>query len=285
MARSRRRPLLLVTALLAGFAAMFVVRELRDDPIRTPRQTDADATLDFAYGEHPRQRYDVFVPDGDGPFPAIVWIHGGGWLVGDKTESMPVWDWTDRGYVVIAVNYRFADGEHTIADATADTITAIEQVLAAADTHRIDSTRVGVYGFSAGGHLAGMVQAADLGVAAVAVGGAPTDFEPLVDPARSVFELRPSSEAAAVIRERLGCDDDCGDEIATLSPARVAPGSAPVLIVHGTADGFVDVSQARAYAAHLEASNVRHRLVIVDGGGHGFPDAGAVEAFFDAELA
>ena len=37
--------------------------------------------LNATYGEHERQKYDLFVPEGDGPFPLVVWVHGGGWVV------------------------------------------------------------------------------------------------------------------------------------------------------------------------------------------------------------
>ncbi|MEM8708766.1 MAG: alpha/beta hydrolase [Actinomycetota bacterium] len=255
------------------------------DEFETPRLTDARATLDVAYGDDDRQRFDVFIPaEGDGPFPAVIWIHGGGWRFGDKAVSMPVWDWTDDGYAVVAVNYRYAVDGVTIAGTTADVLDAVRAVFARADEYSIDPARVGVYGFSAGGHLTAMVGAAGFDVAALVVSGAPTDFEPLVDPGRSVFEARPSDEAAALIRSLLGCDDDCAESVTDVSPARLDAGDAPVLIVHGTDDTFVDVSQAEAYAARLEEDGVAHELVLVDGGGHAMHQSARIEAFFAEQL-
>ncbi|MEO0493063.1 MAG: alpha/beta hydrolase [Actinomycetota bacterium] len=284
-----RNGLILAVVVVVGFlaiSALAVILGGDDDDFDTPRRTDADARTDIAYGDDPRQRYDVFTPaTGDGPYPTVIWIHGGGWRFGDKAADMPVWDWTDDGYAVVAINHRYAIDGATIADSTADAIAAVTHVLDRADAYAIDADRVGVYGFSAGGHLAAMVGQADVGVAALVVSGAPTDFEPMVDADRSIFEGRPSDEAATLIRTLLGCLGDCAEEVATLSPARLAPSDAPVLVVHGSADTFVDVSQAEAYVARLEADGVDVEFDRVEGGGHATHSSARIEAFFAEHLA
>ena len=263
-------------------------RSTPTDPAPTGTPVDVGATLvaDIAYGDHERQRYDVYLPDGDGPHPAIIWIHGGGWNAGDKASGMPVWDWTDDGYAVVAINYRYAIPPDTVTESTADALAAVGHVLANAAAHNIDPDRVGVYGFSAGGHLAAMVAHADLGVAAVVTGGAPTDFEPLTDPERSVYAARQPPDAAALIREVLGCPTgDCATEIATLSPARLPAGPAPILVLHGADDFVVDASQAVALVDHLTADGADVEWAVLPDTAHTPPlDEGRLREFLARHL-
>lgn len=279
--RARRIRIGLLLALIVVAAVLPTQVQAQSDNPRTPARLGVASDLDVAYGDHERQRYDVYLPDGDGPFPAVVWIHGGGWTAFDKSRSTPVWDWPEHGYAVVAINYRYATDGDTVAESTADAIAGVAHLIAHADRWDIDPDRVGVYGFSAGGHLAAMVASADLGVAAVVSSAAPTDFEPLVDPERSVFEGRPPADAAAVIRGLLGCDDgDCDDEVAELSPARLPAGPAPVLVLHGDRDLIVDPSQAEAFGAHLEAEGATVELRIVEDVGHRPMEDERVLAFF-----
>lgn len=67
--------------------------------------------LDIPYGDDPRQAMDVWLPDeGDGPFPLIVFTHGGGWVGGDKREdTMPgAFKVMSQGYALACINYRIA---------------------------------------------------------------------------------------------------------------------------------------------------------------------------------
>ncbi|NCG23074.1 MAG: alpha/beta hydrolase fold domain-containing protein [Actinobacteria bacterium] len=277
-------------AVLAGLliSAIFVLWWVSGEPKPfTPARAGADAIYEVSYGEHPRQQLDVYLPDqlGDAA-PAVIWIHPGGWVSGDKGRSMPVWDWTERGFAVISINYRFADDEHTLLDSVADGIAATRFVRANASAWGIDPDRIGVYGFSAGGHLAAMIAASDVGVAAVATVAAPTNFGPLTDPSNAVFEVRTAADAAATIRARLGCDDtDCSAAIADASPTAQPPPSAPVRIVHGDADTIVDISQAEALAAAWGAPGSLAELVIVADGGHATLHLEAdIEAWFVGQL-
>ena len=263
---------LLITA--ASLAAWFTLRAGDTATVLEPDMQNV------AYGEHQRQRYDVYRPNGDGPFPAIVWIHGGGWVGGDKAYLPPASLLVDQGYVVVAINYRFALDGATIADSVTDTNAAIEHFLDAADSFDVDADRVGLYGHSAGGHLAAMA-ATKLDVAAVVTTGAPTDFASLVDPQRSVFEARASQDAAAHIQTLLGCAGaGCDEAVASLSPARIAPGPAPVLVVHGSDDSIVSVEQATRYIEHLRASGVAVESDVIDGGDHWSKNQTAIDGFF-----
>ncbi len=277
-------PIAVFAVLAAGLST--VLSRWPENSAKTPAAAGATADLDVAYGDHRRQRADIYLPaHQEGPFPAVIWIHPGGWFLGDKGDDMPVWDWTERGYAVVAINYRFAVDGDTIADSVADALAATHHILENAESWSIDRDRVGVYGFSSGGHLAAMIAAHEPGIAAAVIAGAPTDFRPLIDPLTAVFEERAPADAAAEIRARLGCAADCADEVAALSPALQRPGLAPILIVHGTADTIVDVSQARTLAAAWAEAGRTVDLVTVAGGGHDatHPQAG-IDQFFCEHL-
>ena len=255
---------------------------------QTPELAGADTDRDIAYGPEPRNRLDVYTPGTDGPHPTIIWLHPGGWVVGDKTASMPVWDWTDRGYAIVAVDYRYAIAPDTVADAVDDTLAAVRFVVANAAEWRLDPERIGVFGFSAGGHLAAMVAHENLPVAAVAIAGAPTDFAPLLDSDATFFDGQRGPDVVTLARERLGCTDrpgDCDELARAVSPAQLSPGTADLLIVHGDRDSIVDVEQATRLHDHLVAEGADPQLVIVEGGGHvPHVEEGGIAAFFDERL-
>lgn len=277
-----------VLIVLIGLVTAYIVAP-RDEPQpMTPAAAGAELVDDVAYGDDERQRYDVYLPpeDGDGPRPAVIYIHGGGWTAGDKSRSMPIWDWTDDGYVIVSINYRYAVAPNTVAESTTDALAATAHVIANADDYGVDPKRVGVYGFSAGGHLAAMAAQADLGVAATAVSGSPTDFEVLTDPERSVFEIRSSADAAATVRDRLGCSQTgCEDAIATLSPARLPAGPAPILVLHGADDQIISPSQAELLIERLETDGAPVESRIVPDIGHSPPlDEALLRDFFARHL-
>lgn len=284
---ANRRLVVVACALLVSIGVLWLARDAEPED-RSPLQFGAEADRDIAYGTEPRNRLDVYTPPTDGPHPTIIWLHPGGWVTGDKAATMPVWDWIERGYAIVAVNYRYAVAPATVADAVDDANAAVQFVIDHHGDWQLDPGRIGVYGFSAGGHLAAMVAHEDPGVAAVAIAGAPTDFAPLLDPDDAFFDGARGPEVVTLVRERLGCadtPDDCDERARAVSPAQLAPGSADLLIVHGDRDPIVAVDQAIRLHDHLVAEGAVPQLVIVEGGGH-LPhvEEGGIATFFDERL-
>src|SRR4051794_18211545 len=99
----------------------------------------------------------VITPRGAGPFPVLVWIHGGGWVIGTATESASSARTLAAGAncVVVSVDYRLAP-EHKAPAAVDDTLAVVGWVLDNAAEINGDPARVAVGGDSAGGNLAAL---------------------------------------------------------------------------------------------------------------------------------
>jgi acetyl esterase/lipase len=115
--------------------------------------------LDVEYaGPFSAQKLDIYLPnEGEGPFPVIVAIHGGGFMRGDKTgpDIAPMLEGVNRGYAVVSVNYRLS-GEALFPSAISDVKAAIRYVKANAEKYNLNPEKVATWGGSAGGNLAAL---------------------------------------------------------------------------------------------------------------------------------
>ncbi len=140
---------------------VFSISSLR---AQEPRKANTDHIkrkwLDIAYASaSPAQQLDIYLPDeGDGPFPVILNIHGGGWIGGDKAykQVLSMLEGLKRGYAVVAINYRLS-GEAIWPAQINDCKAAIRWVRANADQYRLNPDKIAAWGGSAGGHLSALV--------------------------------------------------------------------------------------------------------------------------------
>lgn len=131
---------------------------------KIPRSTDVSdfprSYMDIVYSDRSAAlKLNIVLPnEGEGPYPVIVFIHGGGWLIGDKNhvQTQQVYRLLYAGYAVCCVNYRLSD-EAKWPLPLHDCKTAIRFLRAQGDQYNLDTERIGVVGNSAGGHLAAML--------------------------------------------------------------------------------------------------------------------------------
>jgi acetyl esterase/lipase len=125
--------------------------------IQTPLQKEY---MDIAYASGSNaQKLDIFLPDSVKEInPVLIWIHGGGWKSGDKSEFRNTSRLTElrrRGYAVVVINYRLS-GEAKFPAQIFDVKAAIRWIKANASTYKFNKDKVGVWGSSAGGHLSAL---------------------------------------------------------------------------------------------------------------------------------
>jgi acetyl esterase/lipase len=269
----------------------------------------ARGVLDVRYGsQSDHQVFDAFVPPSAGRHPVVIWIHGGGWSGGDRiSEADYALQLVCRGYVVVGVDYR-RSWEAPYPAQLIDVRNAIRVVRHRAAELGADPSRVGLWGASAGAHLAAMVgvtnewpeassspvvdETAD--VQAVVAWWAPTDLVSIgTDWPTTCTTHRDVAAPSSNESKLLGCPAWlCPDAARAASPMTYADcGDPPFLLMSGSADCVVPPSQARRFAERLSAVGARADLVILEGLGHGGPgwDRPAVldrvDRFLDATLA
>ncbi|MGI6591448.1 MAG: alpha/beta hydrolase fold domain-containing protein [Eggerthellaceae bacterium] len=111
--------------------------------------------------QDPRQKMDIILPDeGEGPFPLIVFVHGGGWVSGDKRENtMPgAFKAVSQGYALASVEYRLAP-DATWPMPLYDVKAAVRFLRAHAKEYHLKTDKICAWGNSAGGHLVNMLAA------------------------------------------------------------------------------------------------------------------------------
>jgi acetyl esterase/lipase len=253
---------------------------------QTPRS--APTHRDVAYDDdHASQCLDVYLTESDKPTPAMIYIHGGGWRAGSK-KNIPGWLKTfvaDGQLSVVSVEYRFTDVASHPAQ-TNDCLRAVQFVRQNAKKWNIDTTRLGVTGGSAGGHLSAYValhdDAADTKsndpvkryssrVACAVSFAGPTDWTLLstIDhrhPAyRQLIGYEPGTPAA----------DLAARLVKDVSPISfVSKDDPPIMQVHGDKDVIVPVEHASNLHKKLQAIGVSSELVVIPGGNHGVSGAG-----------
>lgn len=119
-----------------------------------------DKALDVQYGSLPAQKLDVYYPnEGAAPYPLIFFVHGGGWILGDKRSDAikcVIGGALRRGFAVASVDYRLAP-ETKFPENLYDIKTAVRWARANAEQYRFDAERFGIAGDSAGGYFALMM--------------------------------------------------------------------------------------------------------------------------------
>lgn len=262
------------------------------------------ATWQDSGGQTQDLKLDLLVPSGAGPFPVVVWIHGGGWLSGSRTPiPSNVSALCTLGYAVASVDYRLTDVA-VWPTQIQDCRGAVRWLRAHAGTYNLDPDRFAAWGSSAGAHLASMLGTAG-GEGTVRVGNVAVDLEGSVGGNTSQ-----SSRVQAVV-DWFGQSDILqmyfyssiqdhnahfspegkllGDWIqlnpelaATANPITFAsPDDPPFLVMHGTVDNTVPFNQSELLVDALRNQGVRVTWKPVAGADHGFTTTAENQAVYD----
>jgi acetyl esterase/lipase len=216
-------------------------------------------TVEYAKPAGKSLLMDLRVPDGNGPWPVILFLHSGAWISGDRTGG-PAIRQVSRGYAVASIDYRLAP-ESTWPAQLDDCNEAIRWLRVHAVEYRLDPARIGVFGTSAGGHLAAVVGTTGEKVKAVVDLYGPTDLLKLEDQKLPCIPL--NGNASFMPPSLLmGCPiQACREKTATASPMTyVTPDDPPFLILHGQRDCLVPWQQSQTLYDSLRASGVSATL-------------------------
>ena len=243
--------------------------------------------------EYSDQNYDLFLPEeGEGPFPLVVFIHGGGWYSGDKTDGQEdAWmKLLDYGYAVASLNYRLS-GEAPHPAGIIDCKTALRHLQANAGEYRIDPERIAVAGDSSGGHYALMLALTEGNPELEDLARGNRDQEvkircavawypatDLVETMRTVQEGEYTGFGAEFAWENIeryigkSITDTSDESLVLASPIHyVSENMPPILLQHGNADTICPMDQSRRFynAAVQETGDNRVIFEILEGATHG----------------
>ena len=295
---SRGFQVVMVLVLLTmGAVSIKVLTEASRIEPRTEMLSDAvQVDYDVEYGQvaHASLRLDVYQPREwtHSLRPAILLIHGGGWIEGDKAGERDLASvLVPQGFVAFAVNYRLTrHGQSVYPAALLDVRRAARWVRAHASEYGVDPDRLGAVGLSAGGHLAAVLGTTDdldpadpnsgfvsARANCVVDTAGPTDFTDDANPPVGV-------KIAQVIPIFFGkTRDQIPQAYRDASPAlRADSRAAPTLIVHGTADDIVPIGQSRRFERALKAAGVEVALIELPGEGHGISQPDYRQRWLDA---
>lgn len=251
--------------------------------------------FDLPYaGLSPAQKLDLYLPaEGDGPFPVVLHIHGGGFESGDKRDIhlTPYLQGLERGYAVASVNYRLS-GEALFPAGLQDVKAAIRWLRANSAQYHLDANKMAACGGSSGGNYAAMIcltanvaelEDKSLGhpeqpchVQAAVDWFGPTDFLKMDEQlAASGLGLADHSKAHSPESKYLGAKiTEIPDKARLANPMTyIHADMPPILIQHGRIDDMVPVQQSICFVQELEkrVSRDRFEFDILENAGHGDP--------------
>jgi len=218
---------------------------------------------------------------GAGPFPVVVFLHGEGWRAGNRQQMNHFIEGVARlGYVGVTVEYRLVPAARFPAQVE-DCKAAVRWLRTNAGKYRIRSDRIGVVGFSAGGHLASMLGVTGKDDGFDSSGGNTEEFSRVqavvsfFGPTDFTTRDWPKDLEQEVIAPFLGGSfADRSDTYQKASPVTYASKDAPpFLFFHGSEDKLVPVDQSKRLGEKLKSLGMPAEVVVLEGEGHGFTDA------------
>jgi acetyl esterase/lipase len=246
---------------------------------------------------------DVYLPGPKGA-PVVLWLHGGGWRFGDRRLAPDLAAFVRQsGLAVVSIDYRLSD-EAKFPAPVEDVKTAVRWVRSVAGTHGFNTERIGLWGSSAGGHLAACAALSreeqfrtqeypqlSSAVQAVVDGYGPTNFARIdEDRGRAaspgtdaeslgIGKLLPAGHPESFESRLLGVPVSSSPrEVELADPVHYLGGaSPPFLILHGESDTLIPSTQSRYLFEALDAAGNEATLVLFETQKHGF--------FNDKELA
>ena len=268
------------------------------DPV-VPNTVVFERNIEYTNPDNQHLQLNMARPKaGTGLFPCVLFIHGGGFRAGSREGyNAQIVRMAEHGYVAVTVSYRLAP-KYPFPAAIHDTKAAVRWLRASAKKYKIDPTRIGVTGGSAGGHLAQFLAVTSDVQGFEGSGGNPKESSKVkcvvnfYGPSDFTKSYGKSVDAAQVLPLFLGGDLEKARPLhIRASPLYwVTPNAAPTLCIHGTEDKYVAFEQAEWMVDKLKAAGVEAALLKLDGAGHGFKgkDAETAEkamiAFFDKHL-
>ena len=281
-----------------------------------PEMPDADISaypnnrLDLRYGDaHPRQVFDIYYPEtGEGPFPVLLHMHGGGFAMGDKRDFhiQELLDCTKHGYAFASCNYR-RSGDAPFPAAVLDCRLFVDYLHKNAKELNIDADKICAFGGSAGGNLSalfamnidkfyGEEAELDASVACAIDWFGPTAFEKMDEQARANgVSLDDHSMPFSPESKYIGAPVKDADPtvLAAANPITYINDSmCPLLLQHGTMDVLVPKGQSDIlYEAIIEKlGEGRVSYLPLEEAGHDGPEFKSEEnlaimyAFLDKHL-
>jgi acetyl esterase/lipase len=250
-------------------------------PLLGMEQLPPSVTADVVYGHKDglAMTYDVLQPTGDANGRGLLFMVSGGWV----SQWMPAetmlplcQPFLEQGYTVFAVRHG-SSPRYLVPEAVSDVQTALRHISHNAERWQVDPERLGVFGFSAGGHLSLMLATTGSGgnpssapavrPAAVAAVVPPTDLHPYTNPGNPMLEQFP---ALKFDRQK----------VTSVSPLlQISEQTAPSLLVHGEVDELVPASHSHRYAERMTELGRPVQLIIIEGQGHGFDESGNNRTF------
>jgi acetyl esterase/lipase len=247
---------------------------------------------------------DLYCPEKvSSPLPVIVWLHGGGWSKGRKEGHSPAVSLVDDGYAVASVDFRLTDVASFPAQIE-DCKAAVRWLRANASKYNLDPNRIGVWGFSSGGHLAALLGTSggvkelegngdnmsySSRVQAVCVVSGPGDLLQLYRDATgpSGAEMNPKVKPGLEALIGGSLEENKTKALAASPISYISKDDPPFLILQGENDPTVPVSVTKSFYAALKAAGVDATLEIAAGRGHGVGGPKfqpMIKEFFDKHL-
>jgi acetyl esterase/lipase len=285
---NRIQNLLVISTLLISLVSCSMKQTFTPQPKFTvaPHPTETTTPIAFEhYGQtltnvayctvDAAQKMDLYFPASGGPWRTLVYVHGGSWMHGDKSEaSMFAHMMTSLGYLVVSLNYRLYPPA-TWPSMIQDVKCAIRSLRAHAGEYNLDANRIAAIGPSAGGHLVSLLGTTDQS-AGYDVGeylDQSSRVQAVIAMAAVTDLTQNFPNADIELMKRIGFGED---NIVEASPITyVTPDDPPFLLIHGDQDELVPYQQSQLLYDKLVQANVPAQLVIVKNARHSLIDVNA----------